>query len=289
MSQTVSEVTNRETRLSDRDFLRLTQLIEAQCGIRIAPAKRVMIETRLRRRLHKLNLGSFGAYCDFLYSADGKQREWPHFIDTVTTHKTDFFREPAHFDLLLERILPELARAGVGARRSLIAWSAACSTGEEPYTLAMVLSSYAESVAPRFLFRIEASDVSAPVLETARHAVYPAANVEAIPLELRRKFLLRSRQRNHAVVRMSPEIRAAVHFRQLNLVEGNFGFTDPFDLVLCRNVMIYFERAVQQRVVHRIRQAMRIGGYLLMGHSESLNGLETHLEQVAPTVYRRIE
>lgn len=281
---------SHEHRLSDRDFRRLSELIEAQCGIVIAPVKRVMIETRLRRRLGKLGLESFAAYCDFLYSAQGKRQEWPQFIDTVTTHKTDFFREPAHFDFLTRQALPDLARTGAGTRRALNAWSAACSTGEEPYTLAMVLSDYAESLAPeRFLFHIDASDVSPPVLETARHAVYSAAAVQPVPHEFRRKYVLRSKQRDRAQVRMSPEIRACVRFHQLNLVEGTFRFADPFDVVLCRNVMIYFERDVQQRVVSRIRQLMRIGAYLLMGHSESLNGLDVRLEQVAPTAYRRVE
>ena len=289
MPPVVMNVNDQADRISDRDFRRLTELIGTECGMAVVPAKRVMIETRLRKRVRALGLESFAAYCRYLDTPEGNQQEWPNVIDAVTTHKTDFFREPSHFEFVVDQALPELARmCGAGIRRPLLVWSAACSTGEEPYTLAMVLSRYAESVTPEnYQFRIEASDISAAVLETARAGIYPEPALRPVPEPLRRKYVLRSKDRVRALLRMTPEVRACVQFRQLNLMEGNYGFTEPFDIVLCRNVMIYFERPMQQKILHRISLTLRPGGYLLMGHSESLNGLDLPLAQVAPTVYRR--
>lgn len=277
--------------ISDRDFRRLTEAIASECGVAFASAKRIMLETRLRKRVRALGLKSCAAYCRYVDSPQGKQQEWPNLIDAITTHKTDFFREAAHFSFLTERALPELARmCGAGTRRPLLVWSAACSTGEEPYTLAMVLSRYAELIAPKsFQFRIEATDISRAVIETAQLGVYAEAILQPVPEEMRRKYVLRSKNRDRRLVRMTPEIRARVHFRQLNLMEASYGFHEPLGIVLCRNVMIYFDRPTQQKVLHRISLTLELGGYLLMGHSESLNGLDLPLVQVAPTVYRRVD
>ncbi len=273
--------------ISDLDFQRLRGLIGTRCGLAVTPAKRTMLETRLRKRARALGMSSVSAYCQYVCSASGAREEWANLVHEVTTHKTDFFREASHFDFLTAEALPELQRtSGAGVRRPLLAWSAACSTGEEPYTLAMVLSRYAESTASGLDFRIEASDISEAVLETARQAVYTEDAIRPLAEDLRRKYLLRSRDRR-GVFRISPEIRARVHYQQLNLMERSYGFTDPFDVVLCRNVMIYFDRPTQESILARIACSLRRGGYLLMGHSESLNGLELPLEQVAPTVYRR--
>jgi chemotaxis protein methyltransferase CheR len=218
-------------------------------------------------------------------------REWPHLVDAITTHKTDFFREPVHFEYLTEQAAPELAEShGSGFHRPLLVWSSACSTGEEPYTIAMVLSEFRESLGDRgYRFRIHATDVSSGVLQTARRAVYSEAAVAPVPQELRRKYLMRSSDRPQRVVRMTPEIRALVEFRELNLMDPDYGFAEGLDVVFCRNVMIYFGRETQQRILFQIARTLRLGGYLLMGHSESLNGLDLPLAQVAPTVYRRID
>ena len=276
-------------RISDRDFRRLADLIGSQYGIVISPGKRIMLETRLRKRVRARGLKSLDSYCEYLRSEAGAG-EWPDFIDAVTTHKTDFFREPGHFEFLTSHAVPDLAaNYGAGARRPLHVWSAACSTGEEPYTLAMVLNRYAESSASAFDFRIEASDISAAVLETGRMGIYSEAAIEPVPADFRRKYFLRSKDRGRGLVRISPEIRAHVQFRQLNLLENSYAFDNPFDVVLCRNVVIYFDRATQQVVLHRISNSLRRGGYLVMGHSESLNGLDLPLTQVSPTVYRRCD
>jgi len=275
--------------VSERDVQGLLSLIQAECGIVLARAKYPMIESRLRKRTRALGMESLAEYCRYVVSPAGREAEAPYLVDAITTHKTDFFREPAHFDFLIARAVPELAeKYGSGVRRPLTVWSSACSTGEEPYTLAMVLSEYA-AADERGLFRfsIAATDVSRGVIETARAAIYPEAATAAIPEVLRRRYLLRSRDRERGLVRVAPAIRAAVEFRALNLMESGYGFDEPLDIVFCRNVMIYFDRAAQERVLRKIVACLRPGGFLFMGHAESLAGFDLPLTQVVPTVHRR--
>jgi chemotaxis protein methyltransferase CheR len=254
-----------------------------------SPEKRVMVETRLGKRARALGLGSLSGYCDYLSTEEGRRKEIHHLIDAVTTHKTDFFREPRHFDYLTATAVPELMRRwGAGLRQPLVVWSAASSTGEEPYTIAMVLSEFAKSVEPEvFRFAVEATDISSPVLETARTAVYSETVVQPVPAALRRAYLLRSKSPDNPQVRVVPALRAAVTFRQLNLLDRDYGFTCPIDVVFCRNVMIYFDRPTQERILSQIVQTLRPGGYLIMGHSESLNGMDLPLQQSGSTTYRK--
>ncbi len=277
--------------LSDSDYRKITSLILSECGISFPLAKRVMVEARLRKRAAAVGVASLSAYCDYVRSPPGREDERGYLIDAVTTHKTDFFREPGHFDYLVREVLPELERCcGAGVRQPLLVWSAACSTGEEPYTLAMVLLEHARSpLVEDFRFGIEATDVSLAVLETGRTAVYPASVAGPIPEPLRKRYLLRSRDRVRDQVRLVPDVRSRVTFRQLNLMDAEYGFSRPPDVVFCRNVMIYFDRASQRRILLQVGSTLRDGGYLIMGHAESLNGLDLPLAQVAPTVYRRFD
>ncbi|MDX2150383.1 MAG: CheR family methyltransferase [Bryobacteraceae bacterium] len=269
--------------LSQRDFFRFQRLIAGECGISVPLAKRFMLETRIRRRMAALNLGSFSDYCDLIFGPRGREEELEPLIDAVTVNKTDFFREPAHFELLTRRLVPLLTeRFNLGGRRSLRVWSAASSTGEEPYTLAMVLAELANPP-----FEIEATDICYRVLELARRAVYDEGTVAAIPEELRRKYLLRGRPPKEGLFRVAPHLRQRVRFRRLNLLADDYQFDHPKDIVLCRNVLIYFERATQFTVLQHIVGTLERGGFLLMGHSESLLGLDLPVTQVAPTVYER--
>ena len=213
-----------------------------------------MLETRLRKRVRTLGMASLAAYCKYVDTPQGREEEWPNFIDAITTHKTDFFREPAHFEYLIESSVPELDRLfGAGTRRPLLLWSSACSTGEKPYTLAMVLSAFAP---PRQEATISGSGhrtSRSRSLKRPRRAVYPETAVRTLPDALRRPYFLRSRNQEQKLVRVVPEIRARVEFRQLNLMDAEYGFREPFDVVLCRNVMIYFDRATQQKVLNSNR------------------------------------
>jgi chemotaxis protein methyltransferase CheR len=228
-------------------------------------------------------------YCNFLFSPAGIESELIHMIDVVTTNKTDFFREPAHFDYLVQKALPELAAAkGPGMRHKLMIWSAGCSTGEEPYTLAMILSEFAEKYLEfRFDFNILATDISTRVLEAAKRAVYDHEKVAPVPLEIKRKYLLRGKGNNKNLVKVIPELRALVKFRRLNFLEGDFGMREPIDIIFCRNVIIYFDRATQEKLMYRFCEHLSPGGYIFIGHSETLHGLNIQLIQVAPTVYRK--
>lgn len=282
--------------LSPADFNRLSQFVYRTVGITLPPAKRIMVETRLRNRVDVLRLPSFHAYCDYVLCPGGES-EIVRMIDRLTTNKTDFFREPAHFTFLAERAIPALqALDSAGFRRPLSVWSAGCSTGEEPYSLAMILSEHALSeyarggdarAVPggRFRFAITATDISTRVLEKARQGIYAIAAAAPIPEALRRRYLQRSRHDGGQLVRVCPELRAMVEFRQLNLLDPEFGFGEPFDLIFCRNVMIYFDKKTQQTLVGRFVSHLRPGGYLFIGHSESLNGLDTPLRTIAPAVY----
>ena len=271
--------------MSNKDFLRLSEFIRANCGIGLPPAKKTMLEGRLRKRLRALGIESFERYCEFLFSPGGSRSEYTHMIDAVTTNKTDFFREADHFDYLFERILPEFVSLyGLGKKLNL--WSAACSTGEEPYTLAMVLSEFAERC-PGFGFSIFATDISTVVLEKARSGIYEHDRVSPIPLVLRKKYLLKSREKDRGLVRIAPQLRNSVRFERLNFLEKEYGINQTMAIVFCRNVLIYFDRPTQEKLLNRLSQYLMPGGYLFVGHSESLHGMNLPLVQAAATIYRK--
>jgi chemotaxis protein methyltransferase CheR len=204
-------------------------------------------------------------------------------MDAITTNKTDFFREPQHFDFLTGTALPRMDSGGATVRITL--WSAGCSSGEEPYTLAMVLSKYAAG--RRGLdFQILATDVSTRVLEAARSGIYTEAQVEPVPEEFRRKYLLRSNSGSEKLVRIVPELRKKVSFHRLNFMDAEYPVKDQFDAIFFRNVMIYFDKSTQEQVIARLCRSLKRGGYLFVGHSESLAGLDVPVELVRPSVFR---
>jgi chemotaxis protein methyltransferase CheR len=244
-----------------------------------------MLEGRLRKRLRILNLESSADYCSYVFSGTGHPEEIQHLIDVVTTNKTDFFRESRHFDYLLDVAVPALIGNGV-ATRNLLVWSAGCSTGEEPYTLAMVLSDYAERN-NRFRFQLLASDISTQVLEHAQRGIYKSELLKPVPADLRRKYLMRSKDRGSQLQRIVPELRRLVEFRRLNLMDNDFGIDAPMDVIFCRNVIIYFDAPTRASLLNRFSRQLRPGGYLFLGHSETLNGLDVPLMSVGPTVYRK--
>jgi len=278
---------DRDARLSPRDFGRLSAFVYKFCGIKLPPSKKTMLEARLRKRLRALEMNSFDDYCNYLFGRDGQKVEVVRMIDLVTTNKTDFFREPAHFDFLLRACLPEYCDVGTGcAWRKMTVWSAGCSTGEEPYTLAMVLCAFAET-RPGFRFSILATDISTRVLEKAALGIYDEERVEPVPPAMKQKYLLKSKDRSKGLVRVAPVLRSLVNFRRLNLMDEDFGIREPMHVIFCRNVIIYFDKATQERLVSRFAQRLAPGGYLFLGHSETLCGMDVPLVQMAPTVYRK--
>jgi chemotaxis protein methyltransferase CheR len=269
--------------MSTRNFARLAAYIYEVSGIKMPQTKKTMLEGRLRRRMRALAIDTLDRYCDYLFAGDHLADEGLHLINAVTTNKTDFFREPAHFDYLVERVLPELVGRGV---RSLRAWSAACSTGPEPYTIAMVLDDFAERTGGPD-YGILATDLDTEVLAAARAGIYAADLVDPVPAAMRRKYVMTSNDPRRREVRMVPRLRSAIGFARLNLMDSHYPVGDPMHLVFCRNVLIYFDKQTQKKVVSQLYDCMAPGGYLFLGHSESITGLGLPLEQVANTVFRR--
>lgn len=247
-------------------------------------AKRVMLESRLSKRLRTLSMDSYSSYVDYIFSDAGRGGELINMIDAVTTNKTDFFREADHFEFLLEHILPEHR---VSARaKSFACWSAGCSTGEEPYTLAMVLEEHRRRDAG-FTYSVFASDLSTQALEKAAAGVYSVEQAAPIPMSYKKKYLLRSRDRESGLVRMRPELRARVRFGRINFMDERYNVGEAFDVAFCRNVIIYFEREIQEAILRRILGNIRPGGWLFLGHSEAIAGMNLPVKVVAPTIYRK--
>jgi chemotaxis protein methyltransferase CheR len=270
-------------------FNRFREFIQSELGIKMPDSKHIMLRTRLHKRMRRLNIGSFDAYYQYVFSPAGRAAELQHMLDAVTTNKTDFFREPKHFDILTQVVLPQIYRPSrFGHHRPLAVWSAGCSTGAEPYTLAMVLND-ARNHYPDLNFRILATDISTRVLDIARSGIYEERDGNPIPLDFKKQFILRSKDPCHAKIRMGPELRKQVEFRQLNFMQEDYGIQTLMDVIFCRNVIIYFERPTQARVVGRLCEQLRPGGYLFMGHSETLNGMGLPVLPISANVYRKIE
>jgi chemotaxis protein methyltransferase CheR len=276
--------------LTEESFDRLSELITARCGIKMPRVKKLMLEGRLRKRLRALGMNCFEQYCDYLFSEDGMESELVHMIDVVTTNKTEFFREPDHFDYLAGQALPDLVdREGAGIRKRLTVWSAGCATGEEPYTIAMVINEFAEPYNDAsFDFVVLATDVSTQVLEKAKLGIYREDKAGSVKEELRKKYLMRGKGGRTGHVRIAPGLRSRVRFGRLNFMEADFGIREPVDIVFCRNVIIYFDRQTQEQILGRIIYHIRRGGYLFIGHAETLSYLNMPIAQVAPSVYKKV-
>lgn len=268
--------------LSADRFNRLAALIYDETGIKMPRTKATMLEGRLRRRLRDTGTATLNAYCDLLFADPSANGEIDHLINAVTTNKTDFFREPGHFDFLANTVLPTMMKQG---RRRIRTWSAACSTGAEPYTMAMVLDRFAE--ANRMEYGILATDIDTEVLETARRGIYPAEQVDPVPSVMRQRYVAASTDRRAAKVRIAPELRSAIGFARLNLMDTHYPVGEPMDIIFCRNVLIYFDKPTQEAVVRRLCDCLRSGGYLFLGHSESIAGMDLPVKTVSYTVFER--
>ncbi|MDJ1504430.1 protein-glutamate O-methyltransferase CheR [Xanthocytophaga agilis] len=272
-------------KLTNADFNRLSAFIYERVGIKLSPIKKTMLESRLQKRLSTLQMGSFKEYCDYIFSDQGKQQELVHMIDQVTTNKTDFFREPNHFSFLQSQLLPSIDKHY--RTYPLRVWSAGCSSGEEVYTLAMVLSEYSCTHTP-ISFHIHGTDISTQVLQKAVTAVYTEDKIAPIPLLLRQKYLLKSKDTTNRTVRVAPSLRSKVQFDRLNFMEDDFNSLPVFDIIFCRNVIIYFDKATQEQVLNRLCTQLRPGGFFFLGHSESITNMDVPLKQIRPTIFQKV-
>jgi len=261
--------------LSAAEFGEIRRIAHERFGLDLRPGKETLVMARLGKHIRRLKLPGFREYCRHVL-ADATGEALVAMIDALVTNYTGFFREGAHFDFLRRTVLP-------AARGRLRVWSAACATGEEPYTLALVLL---EHLGAQGRFEIVASDISTRALNAARAGIYPAGRLEGLDPQLMRKYLLMGGGRWQGHYQVKPEVRARVDFRRVNLVE-DFSQLGKFNLIFCRNVMIYFDRGVRERLVARLADRLEPGGYLFVGHAESLTGIGHTLEYVRPAVYRK--
>lgn len=272
--------------LTQDEFNKLSSFIYNESGIKMPPVKRIMLQSRLQKRLKELKMTTFKEYCNYIFSKEGLNNEIIHMLDVVSTNKTDFFREPVHFDYLTSSILPEFVNASKPIRNIKI-WSAGCSSGEEPYTIAIVLLEFLEKH-PNFDFSILGTDISTKILQKAIDAVYKDDRVIGIPLELKRKYFLKSKDRVNPSVKMNSLLRSKVRFERLNFMESSYSIYESFDVVFCRNVLIYFDRETQEKVINKICSKINTGGYFFLGHSESIMNMNLPLRQIKPTIFQKI-
>lgn len=267
--------------LSLREFRRLAAYIDNYCGIKMPDSKRSMLEGRLRKRLRVTGYTTFAAYCDYLFSHEGQANESTFLIDVVTTNKTDFFREPKHFEFMQREALPTLAANG---HNRLRVWSSACSTGAEPYTLAMILQD-AQDQGTISEYNILATDLSTEVLDKAIRGVYSLDMVDPVPRDYSKKYVMTATDSRRKEVRISPKLRSRVSFGRMNLMDNVYEVGSPMHIIFCRNVLIYFERDKQVHVLKNLCRNLMPGGYLMIGHSESITGIDLPVKQVANTIF----
>lgn len=260
------------------EFIRKT--VYEQSGINLGAEKKALVAARITKRLRALKLPDFDIYCEYLRSSKGKG-ELPFLVEAISTNHTYFFRESRHFDFLREIAIPKWRESG---RSSIRIWSAAGSSGEEPFTIAITL---AEALGFQSDWHVFATDISMRMLDLGRSAIYGADRMSHVPVEFQRRYFQRGVGASEGQFRVKEEIRRRVEFAQINLLQPNYAFGTEFDAIFCRNVMIYFDRESQQGLIDKISPHVLAGGYLMIGHSESLNGLRHDFQIVEPSVYQK--
>jgi chemotaxis protein methyltransferase CheR len=274
--------------MSESDFINFSKLIYSESGIHISAAKKSMISARIFKRLKALDIDSYSLYYKYLISLKDNRDELENLINVVSTNKTEFFRENSHFDLLQNKAIPEISQSErFKADTKLFAWSAGCSTGEEPYSIAKVISEslIGNSTAD---FSLLATDISTDVIEKARNAVYSCKDVEAIPDNYKKKYLLKGKGPMEGFYKIVPELRSKVFFKKLNLQDAQYKLGAKMDFIFCRNVVIYFNKETQKKVYTNLYNNLVSNGFLFIGHSETLIGTGLNMKRVAPTVYQKI-
>jgi len=277
---------NSKTQLTDKQFKLLSDFIQDNIGIKMPPSKKLMVQSRLLPRLKALKLNNFDDYIDFAFSkgADSSE-EIALFINAITTNLTHFFRESQHFDYVTGTVLPEFHKKGY---HDIEIWSAGCSSGEEPYTLSIVMQEYMRRNPDHFRdYNILATDISSRVLDKAMNAVYSMESVDSLSYDMKKRYFLKSKDPDAQLVRVNKETRGKVRFGRLNFMDEEYPDTSPKNIIFCRNVLIYFDKPTQEAVIRKLIKHLIPGGYLFLGHSETIFGMDLPLETVAPTTFRK--
>lgn len=269
-----------EYEISLDEFQRFRTLIYDESGISLSEQKKSLLASRLSKRLRDLGLDTFSEYYEKV-TVESSREEFTRMLDLISTNKTDFFREPKHFDFLRDRILPELAQL-----KRVRIWSSASSTGEEPYTIAMTLYDGVQNPS-QWDFKILASDLSTRVLAKAAAGTYDEERVRDVPEEIVKRHFLRGRGESAGMLKVKPHLADMIRFRRINLMDDQFPIKSPLDLIFCRNVMIYFDRPTQEKLVNKFHRYLKPGGYLFIGHSESLQWVTHPFKTLAPTIYQK--
>lgn len=269
--------------MTDADFVRICEWVKGYTGIKLSDTKRPMVISRLGRRLRNLGFESFKKYLDYVEAEDGE--ELVHFKNAITTNLTAFFREPHHFEFLKDTVVPDIRDGHAGYnRKDICIWSAGCSTGEEAYSIAITLA----KALPNLLgwdIRILATDIDTAVLQHGKDAIYDISRIEKVDEKLV-KGAFRKQKEDKSLVRVADHIRNMVVFNHLNLMSANWPMKSKFDVIFCRNVMIYFDKETQNILVNRFCDLLNESGYLIVGHSETLFGLTEKLRLVGKNVYQ---
>jgi chemotaxis protein methyltransferase CheR len=269
--------------LSDEEFRAFAELVHAKAGINLNSGKKELVRARLAGLVRSGSFTGLADYYDYIIN-DPTGDELVRLLDAISTNLTSFFRESKHFRFMVERFLPTLIQEKTKTKRLRI-WSAGCSTGEEPYSIVMTVFEYFPKPFQSD-FKVLGTDLSTRVLQSARAGVYSSDAVREIPVSILRRYFLRGDGKWTGYYRLSPHVRDSVVFRRLNLIEP-FPFRHAFDLIFCRNVMIYFDKKLQADLVARMYRVLEPGGYLFIGHAESLSGINRQFTYIEPTVYRR--
>lgn len=269
--------------ITDHEFDLIRRLVYDESGINLTDNKKQLVIGRLGKRLRKLGLSTFKEYYSYLKNGGGEQ-EVTTLLDCISTNKTDFFREPGHFDFLRRELIPELLNSGNGKRLRI--WSAACSTGEEPYSIAITLFEEISDV-DGYDIKILASDISTRVLDAAENGVYESERLKPIPYDIMQRHFLVGSGNNNGRFKVKKHLREMIVYRRINLMEERYPIRTKFDIIFFRNAMIYFDKATQIEVIDKLSLYLKGGGHLFLGHSETLQGVDCGLSYVRPNVYRK--
>ncbi len=273
--------------LKDRDFKEIAAIVYNSAGIHLKESKRTLVVSRLTKRVRALGLDSFSEYVRYLSHPEHQAQELPQLVNCITTNTTEFFREPKHFDFLKKVLPPLLAQGETMGRRVLRVWCSACSTGEEAYSLAMVLANFFERCRG-WKVRVLASDIDTDVLRFASAGIYPTERSRSIPVILRSKYMKMTPGLPPGHSQVARKLRTMVVFRKINLLHDAFRFNQPLDIIFCRNVVIYFDDPSKQKLVNKFAAVLRPGGYIFVGHSESLLIQKDNFRFVENTIYQRV-
>lgn len=274
--------------ISEENFSRLGQLLTDRYGIKLPADKRIMFQSRLQTRLRELGMDSFEKYCQFAFNPANTSDELKKMVDYISTNKTDFFRENQHFELLSSVVLPDLSNRPLSAGNDMIrCWCAGCSTGQEVFSMAMIIEEYKRDICGTIDYSILGSDISSRVLEVARAGIYPFSQSARIPPSYLKRYVLKSRDTQNPRIRIAKPVRSKVTFAYGNLMDQDYLINLQFQIIFIRNTLIYFDRENQKRILKTVLDHLAPGGYLFVGHSESLINSDLPISLVGSSLYQK--